>query len=125
MRESVPSSSTAPPPRDSVVTFTAPAASAAATEPSSSSGRVKITEIGCTWVTTTMPVVSAACTMLPGSTRRMPVRPLRGELIDEGVLSVDGLLAGEILGLQLRVALEIALRVRELGRVLHLGRHRL
>ena len=49
--------------------------------PQSSSGKVKITEIGCIWVTTTMPVVSAACTMLPGSTRRMPVRPVIGEMM--------------------------------------------
>jgi hypothetical protein len=35
--------------------------------------------MGCTCVTTTMPVVAAARTMLPGSMRRMPVRPSMGE----------------------------------------------
>jgi hypothetical protein len=43
---------------------------------------------------------------------------LRLQLVDRGALGVDGLLAGEILGLQQRVALEVALRVRELSRVL-------
>ena len=42
-------------------------------------GAMKITEIGSICVTTTMPVVSLACTLLPGSTRRMPVRPSIGE----------------------------------------------
>ena len=50
---------------------------------------------------------------------------LRGELIDRGALGVDRLLAREILGLQQRVAREIALRVRELRRIFRFGRDRL
>ena len=50
---------------------------------------------------------------------------LRGELIDQRALRVDRLLARQILRLQLRVALEIELRILELRLVLHLGRHRL
>ena len=40
---------------------------------------VNTTVIGWTCVTTTIPVVAEACTMLPGSMRRMPVRPSMGE----------------------------------------------
>ena len=46
-----------------------------------SSGSVNITEIGWIWVSTTIPVVSLACTMLPGSTRRMPVVPANGAVM--------------------------------------------
>ncbi len=69
------------PSRVIVVTFTVPAASALPTAPNASSGSVKITEIGCTCVTTTMPLRSAACTMFPGSIRRIPVRPSMGEVM--------------------------------------------
>src|SRR5581483_2338936 len=44
----------------------------------SCSGRVKTTEMGLSCVIITRPLVSAACTMLPASTLRMPVRPSRG-----------------------------------------------
>ena len=50
---------------------------------------------------------------------------LRRQLIHHGALRVHGLLAREVLRLQHRIALEIALRVRELRRVLRLGRNRL
>ncbi len=38
-------------------------------------------EMGSSCVTTTMPAVSLAWTMLPGSIRRMPVRPSIGEVM--------------------------------------------
>ena len=47
----------------------------------SSSGSVKRTAMGSSSVTTTRPVVSAACTTFPGSTRRMPVTPSMGEVM--------------------------------------------
>ena len=42
---------------------------------------VKITEIGCSSVTTTMAVVTPACMRLPTSTWRMPTRPATGDVI--------------------------------------------
>ena len=48
---------------------------------SSCCGRLNRTEIGWIWATTTMPVESEACTILPSSTWRMPVRPSSGEVI--------------------------------------------
>ncbi len=61
--------------------LTVPRAMAPATASKLSSGKVKIAVIGCSCVSTTIPLVSVECTMLPGSTRRMPVRPLMGEVI--------------------------------------------
>ena len=46
-----------------------------------SSASVNSTAIGCTSVITTRPVVSLACTMLPGSTSRRPMRPPIGAVI--------------------------------------------
>jgi hypothetical protein len=48
---------------------------------SSSSGAENTTEIGCNLTIVTIPVVSAACTMFPGSTKRKPVRPVIGARI--------------------------------------------
>jgi hypothetical protein len=45
------------------------------------SGRLKTTAIGSIWLITTSPPGSAACTMLPGSTRRAPVRPPIGAVM--------------------------------------------
>ena len=42
-------------------------------------GTVKVTAIGCTWLTLMMPVVRPVVTMLPGSTSRTPTRPEIGE----------------------------------------------
>ena len=47
----------------------------------SSSGIAKITAIGCNCVITASPVVSVACTMLPKSTSRSPMRPVIGAVI--------------------------------------------
>jgi hypothetical protein len=44
-----------------------------------SSGSVNCTAMGSIWLMTTSPLVSAACTMLPGSTSRAPARPFMGE----------------------------------------------
>ena len=62
-------------------TVRGPAAICRLTTPKSSSGRVNSTEIGSICVTTTRPVVSVVCTMLPASIIRTPVRPAIGEVI--------------------------------------------
>ena len=97
-----------------------------------------------------MPVVSVACTLLPGSTRRMPVRPAIGAVMlvycscvralsmsarstlicacscsDQRALRVQHLLAGQILRRQLHVALQIALGAVQLRAVLRFGADRL
>ena len=85
-----------------------------------SSGIVKITVIGWSWVMMTRPPVSAACTMLPGSTRRSPTRPVDGR----GDATVDEI---DLRGLDLAlVVLDRALELvnqRVLG-VQLLPRHR-
>ena len=59
----------------------------------SSSGAVNTTEIGCSFTIVTMPLVSAACTMLPGSTSRNPALPVSGDrdcrIADLGLRVVD------------------------------------
>ena len=50
---------------------------------------------------------------------------LRAELIDHRMLSVDGLLAGQVLGLQLGVAFEIPFCIAQLCGILGLGGQRL
>ena len=52
-----------------------------ATEGTSSSAIVKITVIGWICVMTSIPFVSAAWTMFPGSTRRRPTRPEMGDVM--------------------------------------------
>ena len=59
----------------------APAWSLSSTGGKLSSGMVKITVIGSSWVMTAIPVVSVAWTMLPGSTNRRPMRPLTGAVM--------------------------------------------
>ena len=76
---SVPFDSVLLPSEDSASTCTLPPASALLMSGTWSSGAVSTTEIGCMRTIETMPVVSAAWTMLPGSTMRKPARPASGE----------------------------------------------
>ncbi len=50
---------------------------------------------------------------------------LGGELIDQRALRIDGLLAGQVLWLQQRIAIEVAPGVRQQRLILRLGGHRL
>ena len=68
--------STLLPPRALSCTGTLPALRAWRTAPSSRSGRLNSTWIGCTWVRVTRAV--PADTMLPASTLRMPATPVIG-----------------------------------------------
>ena len=52
------------------VTFASPCFISALISPTCSSGAGKMTEIGCNWSMTTMPVCWLAATMLPWSMRR-------------------------------------------------------
>ena len=58
-----------------------PAPICAKTSSITSSARVKITVIGCSWVITHRPVEPLAVTTLPGSMLRRPTRPAMGEVI--------------------------------------------
>ena len=92
-----------------------------------SSGIVNSTEIGCSWVITTMPVASEAWTMLPGSTRRRPTTPVIGavtfayvscslRVVDVGVVLLDG---GFVLRDERDLRVQLLLR-NGLGRSQHL-----
>jgi len=57
-------------------------AKASLTWPRSCCGRLNSTEIGLSWVITTIAeLASEACTILPSSTMRMPVRPAIGAMM--------------------------------------------
>ena len=77
----VPLSTTASLSERNASTLSGPLAKAVLTRLISCCGRLNSTEIGCNCVSVTTPVESEARTMLPSSTRRMPVRPSSGERI--------------------------------------------
>ena len=83
MSSSFPVPSRVVPSRAKTSTASAPCPIASTTAGRKSWGSVKITATGSSWVTRTMPPGSAAWTMLPGSTSRMPVTPSTGEAIRE------------------------------------------
>ena len=66
---------------------------------------MKTTEIGLSWVTTTMPPASEVWTRLPWSTIRMPVRPAIGEVMLQYPSSTELLFERSGVGLHRRPAL--------------------
>jgi hypothetical protein len=131
----------------SAVTGTSPAANALLIWGTWSSGAVNTTEIGCSFTIVTMPIVSVAWTMLPGSIKRKPAFPdhrrpdgrvtdlslgvvnssliafdLRIQLVDGGLLSIKLLAGGEFLFVESGIALEVQLRILQIRLVLRLFR---